>query len=512
MPATRRHHSSRRVPGRFLATDTTTWHLATVSQLRTLPAANLRLHLSARNLVTTGNKTVLVQRLYASIHSDSAAAVTSSPPTSSPASQGTRSPSTSSDSPRPTPIAPAATTTTANNDPVTSTTASNNGSQVTTATVNNAGQIRPSAAGQLQPQYLVNLLCQAALQLSGNLSGSSPPPLLPTDTQAPPAITTQTTAAQTSASNQSVTTSHPSQQEDQLSEASAFMVTNPSAAISSIPTTTSRNHGPLDITPDPTLSLPPVPARLRERIIAGEFIDFNTLLSGAMFSMRESPTLHQAPLPLFTPQGSHQSSSFHEAQTPATIKRINSFALWMEAWNVYLSTLLAVNPSRALELLGYQRLITSANLQLPFSAWMSYDIRFRTLAASNSALRWDIRHPDLWLECLTFSRTATSSRWPCPHCNSLYHFPDRCPFRSSRPSASTPDDGQPSNRGASSNSRSPERRNQQPSTHTYYCRDFNNRGRCTRSHCAFHHLCERCGGSHPKLFCPNPLGQSLPRP
>ena len=109
------------------------------------------------------------------------------------------------------------------------------------------------------------------------------------------------------------------------------MATNPSAAISSIPTTTSRNHVPLDITPDPTLSLPPVPARLRERIIAGEFIDFNTLLSGAMFSMRESPTLHQAPLPSPTPQGSHQSSSFHEMQATATIKRINSFALWMEA-------------------------------------------------------------------------------------------------------------------------------------------------------------------------------------
>ena len=165
MPATCRHHSiaSRRAPGRFLAADTTTWHLATVSQLRTLPAANLRLHLSARNLVTTGNKTVL----YASIHSDSAVAVTSFPPISSAVSQGTRSPSASSDSPRPTPITPAATTTTANNDPVTSTTASNNGLQVMTATASNAGQIMPSAAGQLQPQHLVNLLCQAALQLSG---------------------------------------------------------------------------------------------------------------------------------------------------------------------------------------------------------------------------------------------------------------------------------------------------------------------------------------------------------
>ena len=118
----------------------------------------------------------------------------------------------------------------------------------------------------------------------------------------------------------------------------------------------------------------------------------------------------------------------------------------MEAWNVYASTLL------------------SANLQLPLSSWMSYDIRFRTLAASNPALCWDIRHTDLWLECLTISRTSTSARWPCPHCNSLYHFPDRYPFRSSRPSVPTPDNRQPSSLGTSANPNSP---NSTPNNQTH---------------------------------------------
>ena len=110
-----------------------------------------------------------------------------------------------------------------------------------------------------------------------------------------------------------------------------------------------------------TSSLPPVPARQREHIIAGEFIDFNTLLSSTMFSMHDSLTLFQSPTSPTTFQMSHQSS-FHETQTSANIKRINSFALRMEAWNVYSSTLLSANPPRALELLGYQCLITSANL------------------------------------------------------------------------------------------------------------------------------------------------------
>ena len=115
---------------------------------------------------------------------------------------------------------------------------------------------------------------------------------LPTEALVPPA-TTVTATAQVTTSNQP----HPPQQEDQLSEASALIPTIPSP-VTPLPTTITRNPPPLDTTLDPTSSLPPVPARLRERIIAGEFIDFNTLLTGAMFSTRDSTTLHQSPAAL----------------------------------------------------------------------------------------------------------------------------------------------------------------------------------------------------------------------
>ena len=183
----------------------------------------------------------------------------------------------------------------------------------------------------------------------------------------------------------------------------------------------------------------------------------------------------------------------------------------MDAWNVYASTLLSARPSQALELFGYQCLITSANLQLPLSAWMTYDIKFHTLVANHSSLRWDICHPDLWLECLTFSKPAVSERWPYPYCNSMYHFPDRCPFCGS--SLSTP----PNDRQSFSlgtplkplpNPQFANLRSRQPDSSTQICRDFNNHGKCNRQPCPFHHCCEHCGGAHPKLFCPNPMGQS----
>ena len=226
MPATRRHPSSTnpRVSGRFSAADTTTWYLATVPQLCALTAESLRLHLSTRNLAMTGNKTVMAQRLYANIHSTgSSAAATISPPptmTTTTTTQSTPLPLAGSDSPH-------LNTTTAM--VATTTTTANNG-QVTTTSASNAGLVVPhSSNSQLQPHHLANLLCQAALQLSGNLSHVLPQLQLPTETLM--------ATAQATTSNQP----HPPQQEDQLSEASALIPTNPSAG-TPIPTISLVTH------------------------------------------------------------------------------------------------------------------------------------------------------------------------------------------------------------------------------------------------------------------------------
>ena len=90
-----------------------------------------------------------------------------------------------------------------------------------------------------------------------------------------------------------------------------------------------------------------------------------------------------------------------------------------ETWNVYNSTLLSANPLCVLEVFGYQSLITSTSLHLPFSAWMSYDTKFHTLAANYPSFCWDVRHPEVWLECMTIPKPTTSECWPCLHYNSI---------------------------------------------------------------------------------------------
>ena len=78
--------------------------------------------------------------------------------------------------------------------------------------------------------------------------------------------------------------------------------------------------------------------------------------------------------------------------------RIPLFTTWMEAWNIYLSVLLNNNPGRAIDLVGYQRLICSSNKLLPINACLQYDSKFPTIAASNSHFCWNQCHPDLWVE------------------------------------------------------------------------------------------------------------------
>lgn len=177
-----------------------------------------------------------------------------------------------------------------------------------------------------------------------------------------------------------------------------------------------------------------------------------------------------------------------KSPTP-TGNKISSFAAWMEAWNVYLAVRISLNPACAPHLVAYQRIITSANSKHPLHAWVSYDIKFRTKAANDPLLRWDIRDLDLWLECFPGTANQTS-RWPCTHCSSTTHFPSNCPFRPS-PSL-TPGGPQPTN----TNTLQRTNPSQPP-----LCHDFN-RFTCVRTTCKFAHRCEICAGFHPAKSCP----------
>ena len=245
-------------------------------------------------------------------------------------------------------------------------------------------------------------------------------------------------------------------------------------------------------------SLPPVPAKIKERIIKGEYIDLTTLLPKAMLSSNVEPD-HPGSLTLQLPSG---PSNF-TVQPAAKGRKITSFSSWMEAWNIYLAIRVDFAPSSAPSLIAYQRIITSASVSYPLQSWLNYDVQFRMLAASNPSLRWDTRHHDLWLQCITPSSVQQSSRWPCPFCGATNHFPNRCPFRanSSRqlPSGQRNDTGGQSS-GASKSVTFSKNPSSNPRPGYVYCWDFNFSS-CRRDQCKFAHVCKYCGANHPARSC-----------
>ena len=143
-------------------------------------------------------------------------------------------------------------------------------------------------------------------------------------------------------------------------------------------------------------SLPPVPARIKERIIKGEYIDLTTLLPKANLSSNVEPD-HPGSLTLQLPSG---PSNF-TVQPAAKGRKITSFSSWMEAWNVYLAIRVDFAPSSVPSLIAYQRIIASASVSYPLQSWLNYDVQFCMLAASNPSLRWYTRDHNLWLQCIT---------------------------------------------------------------------------------------------------------------
>ena len=151
------------------------------------------------------------------------------------------------------------------------------------------------------------------------------------------------------------------------------------------------------------------------------------------------------------------------------------------------------NPSKASELIAYHAIITLASRQYPLHAWLNYDTQFCITAASYRTLRWEMRHSDLWLKCITpFATASQPGRFPCVHCGQTSHYPENCVFR---PSPAQSSNHQPGSRDTATDI----------DARTPVCKKFNN-SRCTRTLFLYLHKCDLCRGNHTRSTCPNRRG------
>ena len=341
---------------------------ASIRQLTVMPAEVLRLHLANYHLITTDTKAAMARRLFDAIQNSS------SVPTTSSTNQCTS----------------VATVTTPNSEGFHGIVSSS--SSLSTSNLSTVPNVTPAQLATFL-QLLAQTLHQNPSALSQQLSVSNTSSPLPLINLPPVFSVAQHASAVTQPAILTSTISHAlplrPQGTNDIALSPASISPSPAVATSGVGTD-----------PSMSLSLPPVPLAIQQQILRGEFIDFTTLMPKVMFSAA--------------------NTAFSTNVNRSTVRsaKIDSFSSWLDAWNVYIATIVAHNPSRASELLGYQRLIHSASKHFSTAAWLKYDVQFRTLAACNPQLRWDLRHSELWLENLAFQNSSYSSRghWPCTYC------------------------------------------------------------------------------------------------
>ena len=211
----------------------------------------------------------------------------------------------------------------------------------------------------------------------------------------------------------------------------------------------------------------PLEKSLEDKILRGEYIDFCLLLPDFMYRS-QAPAL----------QLRYEDSSPGSQGSPLTLVRrkkpvIDTFQKWLDAFTAYMLVIVAVHPTRALELLKYLQTISKAVTKFKGLAWLTYDEQFRRRAAYDLSKPWDKIDLELWT--VTFSGLAKPH---CSVCSSPYHQAEDCP------------------------NQDPSRK---PRRQALVCFDFNKPSGCQRRSCYFPHHCRRCGSAnHAQFNCSGP--------
>ena len=269
------------------------------------------------------------------------------------------------------------------------------------------------------------------------------------------------------------------------------------------PSLSSTNVAATPGTSAPAHNLPPIPQKILQRIAKREYIDFADLLSDNLYPHPSLATQNQYKLEL----NPEDPSALAIVPSHQRKRRVDGLHSWLEAWNVYLQTVLYYFPLLAPDLLAYQDQICKFSRKFRASAWIMYDTAFRYMAASNPSLPWGKINDQLYNDILKEETLPF-----CISCHSYGHRTINCPTRPqvNQSFRRSPAQAQPLTASSTSSPTStPKSSITTPpatlsaSSPNLICRDFNRRF-CRRVNCQFQHICSNqgCGGIHPSTQCP----------
>ena len=231
--------------------------------------------------------------------------------------------------------------------------------------------------------------------------------------------------------------------------------------------------------------IPPIPAKLVQRIEAGNFIEMGELLPERLQITNTNTDV----------EGTISSK--------AKYKPVTNIIDWTQCFGLYVAVLSRSQPERVADLLGYQTLIIQAYREYDGDCWLGYDRTFRLRAASQGNCNWSSVDTSLW--SLAFSGRGKIDR--CKICFSLAHPSSECILAI---------DAQSSRGGTRSPSGSAMGKKVQ-----LVCYEWNNTPSpsCSYPNCRYEHKCAICTHDpstkdvvHKAMYCPRRYDRPPPVP
>ena len=113
--------------------------------------------------------------------------------------------------------------------------------------------------------------------------------------------------------------------------------------------------------------LPPLSTKISKLIQNREYVNFNLLLPGSLYSSQPD----QLKFEIQASQSCEDTISM--STTRNNQQKITSFSAWLEAWNIFIRGTVYFHPKMAQELLAYQEAISNYARIYPYEAWSQYD-------------------------------------------------------------------------------------------------------------------------------------------
>ena len=230
--------------------------------------------------------------------------------------------------------------------------------------------------------------------------------------------------------------------------------------------------------------LPALEKKLRERILAGEFVDF-TELPTAKGKVRGLPHSVEGQIVVV------QAADLSENR-----KLVPDIATWVQCFGIYMAVVTSEAPDRTKSMLAYMALIAKCSLRYRWPSWAVYDLNFRQEAADTGLRDWSRVDPSIYSICFT-GASISLENW-CKRCNSIDHVTETCPHNYKAPFISRKRESVFAQGG------SPPKKRPAPHSIMETCRRYNSQnGECRFGEaCMYQHKCETCGDySHPSPRC-----------